>query len=186
METDLPTVEDIIKRLRAGNKAAERVVYTRFMPRVQCLLRRRLPDDGAVAETANDVLLAVIEAIRAGSVRDNGALPAFVCGVARNLANNYLRTHAYRRLEEPLESAQDYQAPHDSSEAERLEAAKDALERLDESDRTVLQLVLNEGLKPGDIALRLGVSAEVVRARKCRALRRLIEDLGNNADGEGR
>jgi DNA-directed RNA polymerase specialized sigma24 family protein len=39
----------------------------------------------------------------------------------------------------------------------------------------VLLLTLVDGLKPREIARRLGLSDEVVRARKSRALKKIIE-----------
>jgi RNA polymerase sigma-70 factor (ECF subfamily) len=154
---------------------------------LRAILRTRLRDDEAAAEVANDVLFAVIDAMRLGRVREGGSLPAFVHGVARNMANNYLRANVGRRLEEPM--APDFDFPttsHDPNDVERLDAAKDALDRLEEIDRNVLLLVLVEGLKPTEIGLRLGLSAEVVRARKCRAIKRLTAQLASNVDKEGR
>jgi RNA polymerase sigma factor (sigma-70 family) len=49
--------------------------------------------------------------------------------------------------------------------------------RLPRQDQQVLFLSLAEGLKPGEIAARLGLSAEVVRQQKSRALKRLKEML---------
>jgi DNA-directed RNA polymerase specialized sigma24 family protein len=50
-----------------------------------------------------------------------------------------------------------------------------AIDQLEELDRRVLSLTLLEGLKPGEIALRIRLSPEVVRMRKSRALRRVAE-----------
>lgn len=49
--------------------------------------------------------------------------------------------------------------------------------RLDPTDRTILLRTLLEGLKPGEIARDLGVSSEVVRTRKSRALKKVIEHV---------
>jgi DNA-directed RNA polymerase specialized sigma24 family protein len=40
-------------------------------------------------------------------------------------------------------------------------------------DRRILAFTVVDGLKPAQVAQELGVSAEVVRARKSRALKRL-------------
>ena len=48
--------------------------------------------------------------------------------------------------------------------------------RLSENpDRRVLLLTLVDGLRSGEIAERLGLRADVVRARKARAIKRLTE-----------
>ena len=50
-----------------------------------------------------------------------------------------------------------------------------ALATLDATDRKILLLTLVEGLKPGEIGARLGLTSEIVRARKSRALKKTIE-----------
>jgi DNA-directed RNA polymerase specialized sigma24 family protein len=54
------------------------------------------------------------------------------------------------------------------------ELAGRALGLLNSSDRQILSMSLLEGLKPGEIAARLGLSPVVVRQRKCRALRAIF------------
>ena len=50
-----------------------------------------------------------------------------------------------------------------------------ALAVLDSTDRKILLLTLIEGLKPGEIGARLGLTSEVVRTRKSRALKKAAE-----------
>jgi RNA polymerase sigma-70 factor (ECF subfamily) len=52
---------------------------------------------------------------------------------------------------------------------------REELKQLDPTDRRILLLTLVEGLKPAEIADRLGLSAEVVRARKSRAVKKIVE-----------
>jgi DNA-directed RNA polymerase specialized sigma24 family protein len=58
---------------------------------------------------------------------------------------------------------------------ERSQRALHAISSLDRVDRDILLLTLVEGLKPGAIAERLGLSNDVVRQRKQRATRRVVE-----------
>jgi len=51
------------------------------------------------------------------------------------------------------------------------------LEQLELTDQRILLLTLVEGLKPGDIAQRLNLTSEVVRARKSRAVRKVTETI---------
>jgi len=60
-------------------------------------------------------------------------------------------------------------------EAERQQQAAEALASLDPIDRTILQMTLLEDLKPAAIAQKLGMSDTVVRQRKTRATRRMID-----------
>jgi RNA polymerase sigma factor (sigma-70 family) len=183
MFTGPTDVEGTLKELRAGSAAAERLFYEQWAPKVRTALRRRLPDYGAVAETTNDVLHVVIRAIRVGQVRNDLSLASYVLSVARNLANNYLRTHATRSRERPLPADFDAAVSHDErAEAERLEYAHDALELLEEEDRKLL-LSLLAGVSASVLASQLGVSVEVVRARKCRAIKRLTGQLTAHREG---
>jgi RNA polymerase sigma factor (sigma-70 family) len=58
-----------------------------------------------------------------------------------------------------------------------------ALELLNGRDRQILWMSLVEGLKPGEIAARLGVSSTLVRQRKCRALRAIVVYLEDDSRG---
>jgi RNA polymerase sigma factor (sigma-70 family) len=49
-----------------------------------------------------------------------------------------------------------------------------AMARLRRSERQILVMTIEDGLTPGQIARDLGLSPEVVRARKSRALRKLL------------
>jgi RNA polymerase sigma-70 factor (ECF subfamily) len=56
-----------------------------------------------------------------------------------------------------------------------------ALATLSPADRQVLLLTLVEGLKPGQIASKIGVSADVARTRKSRAIRRILEVIDSRS-----
>jgi DNA-directed RNA polymerase specialized sigma24 family protein len=56
-----------------------------------------------------------------------------------------------------------------------------ALAELGPADREVLLLTLVEGLKPGQIATRIGVTADVARTRKSRALKRIMDVLSSRS-----
>jgi DNA-directed RNA polymerase specialized sigma24 family protein len=71
--------------------------------------------------------------------------------------------------------------PDLSSNAEQVEdqeretLAMRAIAGLEPLDRSILQMTLVDGLKPGAIAERLGMNPDVVRQRKLRATRRVID-----------
>jgi DNA-directed RNA polymerase specialized sigma24 family protein len=60
-------------------------------------------------------------------------------------------------------------------EQERENLAMSAISSLDLLDRSILQMTLVDGLKPGVIAQRLRLNPDVVRQRKLRATRRVID-----------
>ena len=63
--------------------------------------------------------------------------------------------------------------------AEREALVRRALDRLDRTDREILLRTLIEGEKPGVIAEALGLSPEMVRQRKSRAIKK-VRDLVTN------
>jgi RNA polymerase sigma-70 factor, ECF subfamily len=170
--------EALAGRVAAGEAAAEEEFARFYRPRVLGLMRARLRDWEAARELADDALMASLQALRAGRVTHADRLSAFVAGTARNVANNYIRTRARQPRSEPLDDdmpgADPVQAIEDS---ERRALVRREIERLEPTDRAVLELTLVDGLKPGEIAARLGLSADVVRARKSRAVRKMIESV---------
>jgi RNA polymerase sigma factor (sigma-70 family) len=123
----------------------------------------------------------VVCALRAGRLQDTSKLRPFVHGTLRNIANNYLRSRFARPQEEPL--ADDLAALHAADgveEDERIALLQRSLSQLGGTDRQIVLFTMIEGLKPGEIARRLGISSENVRARKSRALHRLIASAGRS------
>jgi RNA polymerase sigma-70 factor (ECF subfamily) len=171
---DLPS---LVARVAAGDRKAENEVLVHFAPRVRAMAIVRTRDIDLAHDLTQDTLVAVLQAMRKGQVRDGDRLEGFVAGVARNVINNYKR-RSLRRPESPL--GEDTPAlavddDHDGPERRRLVAR--ALAELSPADRQVLVLTLVEGLKPGEIARRIGVSADVARTRKSRALKRILDVL---------
>ena len=123
-------------------------------------------------------MLAAWRAIRNGQLRDPERLAPFVHGIARNVANNHIRVRAAAPSLEPLSEANEPIAAPDQESAARRTLVAAALRHLGPEDRRVLVLTLVHGLNPRDIAARLGLGAEVVRTRKTRALKRVIEIIG--------
>jgi RNA polymerase sigma-70 factor (ECF subfamily) len=165
--------------VRLGDAAAEDHLAARFRPGLVVMLRFRTRDPEVAQELANDTLMAVIEALRAGKLREPDHLAAFVHGTARNLMNNHFRRQSATPKLEALEAhAARLPAADDRDQQERRGLVRRAIDELEGLDRRVLALTLIEDLKPGEIAARVGLSAEAVRMRKSRALRRVTERVG--------
>ena len=98
-----------------------------------------------------------------GHLREAERLAAFVYGIARNVINNYLRTRSRLPRLDPLDvelKPPRHARPSGKQRAHGL--VRHALAILDSTDRQILRLTLMEGLKPGEIAERLGL-----RPRSC-------------------
>ena len=166
----------LVDRIRSREPSAEEEFVGLFSRRVACLVLARLRDREAARDLTQDVLLAVLLALRDGHLREPERLAAFVCGTARNVVNNYLRTRSRQPREDPIDPGYDPAfIPDQLENTERGALVRQALGALDSTDRKILSLTLVEGLKPGEIALRLGLTSEVVRARKSRAIKKVTE-----------
>lgn len=173
-ETD-PAV--LVNRVRTGDPRAEEDLIGLFQPRLLALLRSRTRDPEAARELADDVLVAVVKAVREGRVLDAARLSGFVYGTARNVVNNYLRSRRSRPAEEPLAADLAAADPGDGFERrDQLAAVARALARLGSGEREIVLMTLVDQLTPNEIARDLGLSPETVRARKSRALRKLVAD----------
>jgi len=166
----------IAEGVRTRDGPAEEELVRLFSARLGVMARNRLRDPEAARDLTQDVLLTVIRALRNGQLRDPERLTGFVYGTARNLINNHLRTRARLPAEEPLDDDLLVTCTPDLlEEAERGTLARRALSALDATSRTILTLTLVEDLKPAAIAKQLGLTPEVVRTRKSRALRQIAE-----------
>lgn len=169
---------DLAARVSQGDRAAEDLLVRKFSGRVLAMAIARTRDREAARELVNDVLMATIEALHRGTVRDTGRLGAFIHGTAVNLINNHLRANSRRP---PMDVLSDDLPGPDGAEV--LERDSDivllhrGIARLDRCDRQVLTLMLVDGLETQGVARRTGLTEEAVRQRKSRALKRLKELL---------
>ena len=82
--------------IRARDASAEEELVRLFSPRIGVMARTRMRDAEAARDVTQEVLVAVLHAVRHGQLRDVERLTAFVYGTARNLINNYFRTSTQR------------------------------------------------------------------------------------------
>jgi len=122
-------------------------------------------------------------ALRRGQLRESSKLTAFVLAIARNIL--YSHFSDVKRKPESLEFPDDLpdlrSASEDLEVEQRRVLAMNAIASLDPSDKLILHLTLVDGLKPGAIAERLGLSSDVVRQRKVRATRRVAEFVADRS-----
>jgi RNA polymerase sigma factor (sigma-70 family) len=143
---------------------------------VFALLVTRTRDREAARDLFQEVMVAITIALRAGQLREPEKLGWFIQGTARNLANNYLRGRFRRQAEDPLPPELAAISVPDAVEtSERDAMVRRAVEQLDPTDQNILMRTLVDGEKPGEIAQQLGLSSEVVRQRKSRAVKRVSE-----------
>jgi RNA polymerase sigma factor (sigma-70 family) len=166
----------LVQAIAAGDRQAEQAFVDRYLPPVRAMLLARSRNPDLTQDLRQDVMIEAICALRAGRLHDPEKLTHFVIAIARNLLNNHFRS---QRRTEAMDAPEDipdlYCATEAVEEEERSQRALHAISSLDRVDRDILLLTLVDGLKPGAIADRLGLSSDVVRQRKQRATRRVID-----------
>ena len=166
--------ESLVRRVEQGDRKAEAELADRFYPKVRAMALARLHGAPAAMDITQETILGVLEALRAGRLRETDRLPAFVLSTARNLINGHQRKTARSRevlQDPPLESAQSDPAPFEIEHRQRLALVGEAFDRLRPLDRRILLLTLVEGLTSREIAPIVGLTPEAVRTRRARAVR---------------
>ena len=166
-------------RVAQGDRAAEAEVAELFHQRVRLFASVRLHGSDAASDIAQETILAVIEALRAGRLRAPYNLPGFVLGTARNLVNNHHRKQgrAPEVLEDPPDRPDETDGQWAGLDRERRGLVCKALGRLNALDRRIVLLTLVEGINPRDIAPIVGLKAEVVRTRKARTVKEVAGEI---------
>jgi RNA polymerase sigma factor (sigma-70 family) len=171
-------------RIREGDRAAEARLVSLYCDCVFAMALAQTHDREAARDLMDDVLMAVIVALRHGAVRDCGHVGGYVHGTALNAIRGYFRRQRHQPRTVALGPGlvcEDARKAYDAEDRQKM--ARDAMALLDARDRQILALSLSEGLKPGEIAARLGICAAAVRQRKCRALRAIVAFVGGGAQG---
>lgn len=174
--TDAAAFADLVTRIAGGDRAAEADVCRRFAERIRHYGLRHLRDADHARELVQMVLVAVLEALRAGRVADPARLDRFVLGTCRHLA---LRIRDADARAEPTDVAA-LPIAAEALEPTGLdaEALFRCMNRLDVRARTVLQMTFYRDRETAEIAAVLDTSpgnVRVVRHRALADLRRCLE-----------
>lgn len=168
---------ELVRAIGAGEREAEQAFAERYQPRVRTMLLARTRNSDHAADLMQDVMIEAICALRRGQLRESSKLTPFVLGIARNVLNSHFRSSSRQpdALEFPDDLPDMSSATNEFEDRQREATAMRAISSLEVVDRAILQMTLVEGLKPGVIAERLQLNPDVVRQRKLRATRRVME-----------
>lgn len=174
--------DDVLARLRAGDRHAFEELFARYERRIYGFLYRLSGKRDVADDLFQECWLRV--ARHAPSLREDTDLTAWLFTIARNLHRSHQRYAIFDRFRARELPTQEIATP------EREVAARQAVLRLERAlglitpaSREILLLVGVEHLEPSQAAMVLGVSAEAARQRLSRARRELTEHL---ALGEGK
>ena len=184
--TDAGDQDDLVTRLRDGDRAAIEEAYVAHHAIVRGFARRFVGDDAAAEDIVHDTFLALPRAMR--GFRGDGSLRSFLIGVAINQSRRHVRSAVRRRAAtDRLAARVELDDPHvpdastqlaDRQLAEQLWRALDALP-LDQ--RAVFVLCEIEQRTSVEVAAIVGAPEGTVRTRLFHAKRKLRERLEKEA-----
>lgn len=168
--------ETLIGRILSGDESAEDELVMLYKRPVFAIAAARTGDREAARDLTQEVLMAVLQAVRKGQVRESDKLAAFVQGTARNLINNYFRTRG-RRAECSLEvvTTVGIDPVEEQEGAERGRLLRQELQSYSALDQQILLFSLVDGHSLAEVAKHLKMSHEAVRARKSRLIRKIAK-----------
>jgi RNA polymerase sigma-70 factor (ECF subfamily) len=166
------TDADLAQRIAAGDSAAEAELCRRMAPRIRLYGLRHLRSAAAADDLMQQVLVTVIEALRAGRLREADKVSAFVLGTCRLTVRDDRRRTG--RQEELLEVFGAGLAPASPSlpdlDGERLGRCVQALP---ERERSVIVMTFYDEHTAAQSGKALGLSETNVRVIRHRAIRQL-------------
>ena len=177
----------LVERIGIGDPEAEAELVQRFQGRIFAMALARTGEPETARDLAQEVMISVLCALREGRLRNHDGLAGYVCTTARNTISFFFRGRAQRK-ETPLPADLQIDLPDPEqcfSSAERGRLALQAIGSLKSSDRAILQASLIDGQGSAEIAASMGLSSEVVRKRKSRALRHVRELLKEKRSQNG-
>ncbi|MGE0552091.1 MAG: RNA polymerase sigma factor [Gemmatimonadales bacterium] len=173
---------------QAAEPLDETELAARYWDRIRLLALRRLRDSAAAEDVAQETIRLVGEALRAGRVENLDSLPGYAFRTAQHLCLQRFRstsreTKALERLQ--TEPGADRPAADPLVALigeERRVSVRRAVGQLAANDRELLRCLYFDDLDSAAVAARLGITAEALRVRKHRALRRLAVVLGDASE----
>lgn len=177
---------DVIRRIRAGDRAAFLEFYDRYAPLLLSVATRVLSDRREAEDVLQDVCTQIWQK-STGYDAQLGSLSSWAVTLTRNKAIDRVRaTSRRRRLAEEMaqSSEQLEESPGASANEllygrERAQRIRTALDELAADQRQVIELAFFAGLSQSEIALRLAQPLGTVKARIRRGMLKLREQLGD-------
>jgi RNA polymerase sigma-70 factor (ECF subfamily) len=170
----------------ARDAAAEAELCRRLGPRIRLYGLKHLRNEAAAADLMQDVLILLLDKLRAGAVRDPEQVASFALGTARQTVIDWRRSGA-RRVRILEQFPVDLMPSESSDEEPELideERLRGCLGVLPERERAVLVMTFYDDRSADAVAAELGLKAGNVRVIRHRGLERLrgcMEAAGGEA-----
>lgn len=173
---------ELVRRIGLGSDPeAETELLRRMAPRIRLYGLRHLRNEHAADDLAQQVLITILEALRANRLREPEKFASFVWGTCRRMVLDQHRG-AQRRERLFTLFQNDLPAPGTPPTArlEREQLAR-CMEELKERERTVIAMTFYDERAGADVASFLGVSEANLRVIRHRAIHQLRECMGVSA-----
>ena len=164
------TESELVKRCRAGDREAQRELYTRTCPRIYRLLTRMTRDPNTASDLAQDTYVKALT--RMDQFDGRSTIATWLYRIAVRQALQYLRREKRTGTHQRQDADENWVAPVQADTSVRLDVT-DALAALEPSERAVLLLRYHEGLDYRSIASVLDCAEGTVASRLNRARQRL-------------
>lgn len=169
----------LVSAIRAGDAHALQALSLRYSRMLTAVAWRFLGDEAGAEEVVSDVFWKVWSDAKAFDAAQ-GSVAAWLVYLARNRAIDCLRTRSMHQGEiekAPTQASTD--AGDDLDEAEHVQSVRAAVATLEAEQRAVLEMVYFSDLSFAEIAERLGIPAETVKAKISGAMIKLRQALAN-------
>ena len=99
--------ENLTELIVSGNQQAEEELVRRYRQGLSAIIYQIVKNRSATEDLSQEAFTIALEKIRRGDVRDPERLSGFICGVARNLAINFVRKSRQSAIQEDIGEAED-------------------------------------------------------------------------------
>lgn len=171
---NLPTDEQLMQQFARGADDAFSQLFERYKQPIYGFFRRRVPDAAQAEEMTQETFLAIIRG--AARYQPRAAFRTFFYAIAFKILHAYRRKQAFRATF--LGERKCANDPAARAGADAALFLRDAVARLDRTDREILMLREFEELSYAEIAELLQLPLNTVRSRLFRArtaLRKLLQ-----------
>ncbi|MFM1823303.1 MAG: polymerase sigma factor SigW [Planctomycetota bacterium] len=185
-EVPAAATEELLRRAAAGDSAAWRALVAAFAPRVFGLLRAQCRDPELAEEIAQSTFCTV--AAKIGDYVESGRFESWLFRIAMNRLRDEMRRRARqaRSVGDGIAATAATTAPRPAAggAAELRDRLREALARLSESDREIVDLRHVGGLSFKELSEYYDEPVGTLLARHHRALKKLralLESMGVDA-----
>ena len=162
---------DLLSQVATGDRQAFETLYTRYAPRVQSYLRKRLRDPEGIEEALNDIMIIIWQ--KPTACPPHVSLIAWLYGIARKTAYKYARPPKHHEAESKEFVSAEANPEYYLLMQDQQRSLDRAIIALPHHERQPIELLVYHGCSYNDIAIRLDAPVNTIKTRVKRACTRL-------------